>query len=119
MFGEGGLGDSTVLWCYHGEEMKQLLLRVPADLHRRLTARATRESRSVNALATEVLDAAADADRGDRRARLRAAVVSAGVQDQAADAPAVPPAQRRRTVEATRGLGAQIDRRLADERERP
>ena len=42
--------------------VKQLLLRVPDDVHRRLAARAVREGRSVNAVATEILDAAADAD---------------------------------------------------------
>src|SRR5665213_3021960 len=59
--------------------MKQLLLRVPDDVHRRLTARAAREGRSVNAVATEILDAAADADVGDRRARLRARAAGLGV----------------------------------------
>jgi predicted HicB family RNase H-like nuclease len=45
--------------------LKQLLLRVPEDVHRRLAARAKREGRSVNALATEILDAAAAAaERG-------------------------------------------------------
>ncbi|MGH3131560.1 MAG: FitA-like ribbon-helix-helix domain-containing protein [Gaiellaceae bacterium] len=40
--------------------MKQLLLRVPEDVHRRLVARADREGRSINAVATEILDAAAE-----------------------------------------------------------
>jgi plasmid stability protein len=37
--------------------MKQLLLRVPEDLHRRLALRAGREGRSMNAVATEILGA--------------------------------------------------------------
>jgi plasmid stability protein len=47
--------------------MKQLLLRVPDDVHRRLAMRAAREGRSVNALATELLDLGAGVDQGDRR----------------------------------------------------
>jgi len=52
-------------------------LRVPEDLHRRLTARAARERRSFDAVVTEILDATADADIGDRRAQVRAAAVIA------------------------------------------
>ena len=36
--------------------MKQLLLRVPDELHERLANRAKAEGRSINALATETLD---------------------------------------------------------------
>lgn len=98
--------------------MKQMLLRVPQDLHRRLTARAKREGRSVNAVATTILDAAADGDQGDRRARLRAAAAAAGTLQNATARP-VSTARRRRIVASTRGLGALLDRLLADERERP
>lgn len=97
--------------------MKQLLLRVPEDLHRRLAARARREHRSVNALAGEILDAAADADRGDRRVRLRAAAVASGALS-VVPARAVGAARRRRIVESTRGLGAQVDRLIDEERDR-
>lgn len=58
--------------------MKQLLLRVPDD-HRRLALRAAREGRSVNALATEVLQVAADVDPGVRRDRLRLRVTALGL----------------------------------------
>jgi len=34
------------------------------DLHQRIAARAAREGRSVNQLASDILDTAADADRG-------------------------------------------------------
>ncbi len=97
--------------------MKQLLLRVPEDLHRRLKARAERERRSVNAVATEILDAVADTDQGDRRARLRAAAAAAGTL-HSTQARRVSAARRRRIVESTRGLGEQVDRLLAQERER-
>jgi plasmid stability protein len=97
--------------------LKQLLLRVPEDVHRRLAARARREGRSVNAVATEILDAAAAGDQGDRRARLRAAAAAAGTL-RSVDARSVSAAQRRRIVGSTRGLGAQVDRLLAEERDR-
>jgi plasmid stability protein len=97
--------------------MKQLLLRIPEELHRRLAARAAREMRSVNALATEILDAAADADSGDRRTQLRAAAAAAGTL-RTVDARPVSATRRQRITESTRGLGPQIDRLLAQERER-
>lgn len=97
--------------------MKQLLLRVPDEVHRRLTARAARDGRSVNAVATEILDAAADADEGDRRARLRARATGLGVL-RGSPAEPVSPARRRRVVASTRGTGPILDRLLADERER-
>src|SRR6266536_419578 len=97
--------------------MKQLLLRVPDDVHRRLAARAARDGRSVNAVATEILDAAVDADEGDRRARLRARAAARGVL-RALPATSVSDARRRRILASTRGLGAQLDRLLDEERER-
>lgn len=97
--------------------MKQILLRVPDEVHRRLSARAARDGRSVNALATEILDAAADSDQGDRRARLRAAAVASGVFETV-DAPALGEARRRSAVASTRGLGPVVDRLLAEERDR-
>ena len=97
--------------------MKQLLLRVPEEIHRRLAARAASEGRSINAVATEILDAAADSDQGDRRERLRAAAVAAGTL-RSTDARRVSGARRRRIVDSTRGLGTQVDRLLAEERER-
>ena len=97
--------------------MKQLLLRVPESVHGRLAARAQREGRSVNAVATEILDAAADSDQGDRRARLRAAAAAAGTL-RTVHARRVSTARRRRIIASTRGLGPQVDRLLAQERER-
>ncbi|WP_116374774.1 toxin-antitoxin system HicB family antitoxin [Mycobacterium sp. MFM001] len=98
--------------------MRQLLLRVSDDIHRRLVARAAREGRSLNAVATEILDAAADADGGDRRAQVRAAAAAAGTLRTVKTRPASA-ARRQRILESTRGLGPQIDDLLAQERERP
>ncbi|MGI8492995.1 MAG: FitA-like ribbon-helix-helix domain-containing protein [Acidimicrobiales bacterium] len=97
--------------------MKQLLLRVPDEVHRRLTARAARAGRSVNAVATEILDAAADADEGDRRARLRAKAAGLGVL-RAPPARPVSSARRRRVVASTSGTGPILDRLLSEDRER-
>ncbi len=98
-------------------KMKQLLLRVPDDIHRRLTARAARAGQSVNAVANEILDAAVDADEGDRRTRLRARAMALGVL-QSANGPVVSIPRRRRIVASTKGIGPVIDRLLAQERER-
>lgn len=97
--------------------MKQLLLRVPDELHRRLMARAARDKRSVNALATEILDASTDVDLGDRRDRLRARASSLGVLRER-PAGAVSAARRRRVLASTRGEGPVLDQLLDDERDR-
>src|SRR5262252_4662628 len=95
--------------------MKQLLLRVPDDVHRRLTMRAAREGRSVNALATELLDLGAEADLGDRRARLRARAAAAGFL-RSIPAPLVAPGERVEVLATTRGLGPVVDVLMAGER---
>jgi plasmid stability protein len=97
--------------------MKQLLLRVPDDLHRRLAARAARDGRSVNALATEILDAAVDADEGDRRARLRATAAATGLL-RFEPAKSVTPARRRRIIASTRGADPILDQLLDEEQDR-
>lgn len=97
--------------------MKQLLLRVPEDVHRRLAARAGREGRSINAVATEMLDAAADVDQGDRQARLRARAAAAGLLGSEAAEP-VPTTKRNQIIASTRGLGAVADQLISDERDR-
>jgi plasmid stability protein len=96
--------------------MKQLLLRVPDEVHRRLTARAARDGRSVNAVATEILDAAADADEGDRRVRLRARAAGLGILREIPAEP-VSAARRRRVIASTKGTGPVLDRLLAEERD--
>lgn len=59
--------------------VKQMILRVSDDLHRRITARAAREGKSVNAWATDLLDISADADVGDRQARANAKAAALGM----------------------------------------
>lgn len=88
--------------------MRQLLLRVPDDVHTRLTARAARHGRSVNSVATEVLEDALTDEDGDARALVRA---RARQQDRLAPNPGPPPSEVDRTaiLATTRGLGPRVD----------
>jgi plasmid stability protein len=91
--------------------VKQLLLRVPDDLHRRLSQRAAREGRSVNALATEVLAVAASVDPESRRDRLRLRTATLGLASD--DDPYRPSTStetdRQKAIDAMRGVGPIID----------
>jgi plasmid stability protein len=97
--------------------MKQLLLRIPEDLHRRIAARAAREGRSMNAVAGAILDSSTDADMGSPRERLRARAAALGMLS-AVDAPPVGTAERKRVIASTRGLGAIVDRLIDEDRDR-
>jgi plasmid stability protein len=99
-------------------DVKQLLLRVPDDVHRRLAARAAREGRSVNAVATEILDLTTDVDQGGRRARLRAAAAAAGML-RGNRVRELSQAKRRQVIGSTRGLGPIADALIATERDLP
>jgi plasmid stability protein len=95
-----------------------MLLRVPDELHARLLARARREGRSLNLVATEILESVADADVQDRTARLRARAAALGIlAEPPGAARAVSLEERRRVVDSTRGLGPFIDDFLREERE--
>lgn len=90
---------------------------MPDDVHRRLLLRAARDGRSINAVATEILDAAVDVDQGDRRARLRARARSLGALVEV-PVPQVTPEQRRAGLASTRGLGPVVDALLDEDRDR-
>ena len=103
--------------------MKQLLLRVPEDLHRRIAARAAREGRSMNAVAGAILDASADVDLGippspspTPQERLRARARALGMLSEVPAAP-VSKAERDRIIASTRGIGKVLDRIIAEDRE--
>lgn len=98
--------------------MKQLLLRVPDELHRRLAQRARRERRSVNALATEVLTVAASIDPSDRRDRLRMQVAMVGcAAGEDSYQPSESSAEERATaVAAMKGVGPLVDEIIAEGR---
>ena len=87
--------------------MKQLILRVSPDLHRRIAARAAREGKSVNAWVRDLLDVSVDADLSDRRARARAQLAELGwLSDN--DTPPVDEETRRRATEFFRVHGRAI-----------
>lgn len=99
--------------------MKQLLLRVPEDLHRRIAARAAREGRSMNAVAGAILDASTDADLGTPptpRGRLRARAAALGMLSEV-DAPEMSTAERERIIASTRGIGPVLDRLIDEDRD--
>ena len=103
--------------------MKQLLLRVPDELHERLARRAVAEGTSVNALATGVLDVAvldvavADAATGPRLVlRARAAAAGLSVPAPPSSTGAVPALVDVQALLATIGVGADV---LLDEQRDP
>jgi hypothetical protein len=96
--------------------VKQLILRVSHDLHRRIAARAAREGKSVNAWTTSLLDRSADADiADDRHARMVARAAELGMLVEI-DAPQVDEETRRRGREALRELAPDIVRILDEDR---
>lgn len=88
--------------------MKQMLLRVPDDLHARLAARAGKAGRSLNAIATEILDNGVADESGDARAALRTRARRLGVL-VARPANRMSDAERRRAVDGMRGIGRVLD----------
>jgi hypothetical protein len=100
--------------------MKQVLLRVPEDLHLRLVARAQREGRSVNAVANELLDLNVDVDLGDATARVRARAAALGWLHPGTrrGGPRQSPEERQRAIDSMRGIGPVIDEILDEGRNR-
>lgn len=97
--------------------MKQLILRVSPELHRRITARAAREGTSVNAWVTDLLEVSVDADIGDRQARANAKAAALGMLVKI-DVPPVDEATRERGRKALRELAPEIVRILEEDRNR-
>jgi hypothetical protein len=106
--------------------MKQLLLRVPEDLHRRIRARAAREGRSMNAVAGAILDASTDDDLGTHppstpptpQERLRARARALGMLSRAIPAPVMSKAERDRIIASTQGIGPVLDQIIDEDRGR-
>jgi plasmid stability protein len=99
--------------------VKQLLLRVPEDLHRRLAARAAREGRSMNAVAGAILDSSTDADLSappTPQERLRARAAALGMLREV-PARRMSEAERERIIASTRGIGPILDRLIDEDRE--
>ncbi|MBK5223969.1 MAG: toxin-antitoxin system HicB family antitoxin [Acidimicrobiia bacterium] len=95
--------------------MKQVLLRVPASLHRRLAERAARDGRSVNALANELLDQHVD-DPASRRDVIRARARLLNLLDEPRPTRGVSPAERAAALRSMQGGGPVLDDILADGR---
>ena len=101
--------------------VKQLLLRVPEDLHRRIRARAAREGRSMNAVAGAILDASTDAEESTPltpQQRLRARAAALGMLSREIPARPVSKAERGRIIASTRGIGKVLDRIIDEDRGR-
>lgn len=107
--------------------MKQLLLRVPEDLHARLAERARASGTSVNALATRILGLGIDPSSLSRRDRLRLKLIAIGTVGRNRPQPKEPErspltpeervAIRQRALDSMRGVGPILDEIEADWRE--
>jgi plasmid stability protein len=95
--------------------MRQLLLRIPDDLHARLTGRARRCGRSANAIATEILEQGVSDESGDARATLRSRARRLGVLASPTVAMEAP-ADRKAALESVQGIGPILDELLAEGR---
>ncbi len=99
--------------------MKQLILRVSPDLHRRIAARAAREGKSVNAWVTQLLDATVDADVAeDRQARANAKAAALGMLVVYDDIPEYDEETRREGRKVLEELAPEIVRNLEEDRNR-
>jgi hypothetical protein len=96
--------------------VKQLILRVSPDLHRRIAARAAREGRSVNAWVSELLERVVDADLGDRQARAAAKAAELGMLVVYDDIPEYDEKTLERGREVLEELAPEIVRILEDDR---
>jgi len=96
--------------------VKQLILRVSPDLHRRIAARAAREGKSVNGWVTELLDRVVDADLGDRQARMAAKAAELGMLVVYDDIPEYDEETRREGRKVLEELAPEIVRILEEDR---
>jgi HicB family len=97
--------------------VKQLILRVSDDLHRRIAARAAREGVSMNKWLSRLAEATVDADIGDRHARAGAKAATLGMLVHI-DVPPADEETRRRGRAALRELAPEMLRIINEDRER-
>jgi hypothetical protein len=97
--------------------VKQLILRVSPELHRRIKARAEREGTSVNAWVTDLLHVSVDADIGDRQAEVRARAATLGMLVRV-DAPPIDEATYRQGLAELREIAPDVVRILEEDRNR-
>ncbi|MDN3239763.1 FitA-like ribbon-helix-helix domain-containing protein [Glycomyces tritici] len=104
--------------------MKQLLLRVDDDLHARLTERAKREHRSVNAIANEILSVIGEKDGRTATEKVRAKAAALGMLAPPLKVAKEPTATRdvealrARVLESMRGVGPILDQMFEEDRDR-
>jgi plasmid stability protein len=99
--------------------VKQLILRVSDDLHRRIAARAAREGKSVNAWVNALLDVTADADVAeDRQARANAKAAALGMLVRYDDIPEYDEETLRQGEAELRELAPEVVRILEEDRNR-
>lgn len=112
----GAITDNPLL---SSNDMKQLLLRIPPELHVRLAAQAKREGRSINALATELLDLNVEVDPSDLQTRVRAKAAALGIlHRRPRSGLPLTPEERQRAIDSTKGLGPVLDQILDEDRNR-
>ncbi|GAA2123702.1 FitA-like ribbon-helix-helix domain-containing protein [Glycomyces algeriensis] len=104
--------------------MKQLLLRVDDDLHARLTERAKREHRSVNAIANEILSVIGETDGRTATEKVRAKAAALGMLAPPLKVAKEPTALhdvealRARVLDSMRGVGPILDQMFEEDRDR-
>jgi HicB family len=98
------------------DAMRQMLLRVPDELHARLARAARERGTSVNALANEILAKRVPSQPRDDRVRLREKARQLGilVERPRKEPPSGPAWQR--ALGSTRGIGPVLDEIFADGR---
>lgn len=96
--------------------MKQMLLRVPDELHTRLTSAARERGTSVNALANDILDATVERPAVDERTRLREKARRLGILVERPRSPRMSPEAREAALASTKGIGPVLDKILEDGR---
>jgi hypothetical protein len=87
-------------------------------MHHRLAARARREGRSINAIANEILDSAADVDLGSSRDRVRARAVALGILARPSAGPSAQLTSREDVLRLLAGVNMSADELLSFERGR-
>lgn len=95
--------------------MRQMLLRVPDELHTRLARTARQRSTSVNALANEILDDVVPRQPADKRTRLREKARELGVLVEL-PAQHISSERRATALESTKGMGPVLDEIFEDGR---
>jgi hypothetical protein len=96
--------------------MKQMLLRVPDELHARLTAAARERGTSVNALANDILDDTVPRPALDERTRLRDKARRLGILVERPSTRRMSAEAREAALASTQGIGPVLDKILEDGR---